>query len=101
MTEGTEGPGRQEARPAKAETSEPEATTPRPWRISPVREPSRFWIEGPPGSGATELLPSDRRIVCDFAIYGDEALDAESEANARTIVEAVNNAANSHEPTGR
>ncbi len=68
---------------------EPRAT-PRPWRISPVREPDRFWIEGPPGSGATDLLPSDRRIVCDFAVYGDAELDAEIEANASLIVERVN-----------
>ncbi len=80
-----------EGRPEPAGTSEPEATsTPRPWRISPVREPSRFWIEGPPGSGATDLLPSDRRIVCDFAIYGDAELDAEIEANANLIVRLVN-----------
>ncbi len=90
MTEGNEGAGRQ-PRPAKeVGTGEPEATTPRPWRISPVREPSRFWIEGPPGSGATDLLPSDRRIVCDFAIYGDAELDAEIEANANLIVRLVN-----------
>lgn len=93
MTEGNEGAGRQEARPAKEEvgTGEHEATTtPRPWRISPVRESSRFWIEGPPGSGATDLLPSDRRIVCDFAIYGEAELDAEIEANASLIVRVVN-----------
>lgn len=69
--------------------TEPDAT-PTPWRISPVREPGRFWIEGPPGSGATDLLPNDRRIVCDFAIYNDPELDAEIEADARLIVEAVN-----------
>jgi hypothetical protein len=78
-----------EGRPGSAVAGEPEAT-PRPWRISPVREPHRFWIEGPPGSGATDLLPSDRRIVCDFAIYGDAELDAEIEANANLIVRLVN-----------
>ncbi len=66
------------------------APTPRPWRVSPVREEDRFWIEGPEGSAASKLLPKDRRVVCDFTLYGDPELDAESEANARLIVEAVN-----------
>ena len=64
--------------------------TPTPWRISPIREEHRFWIEGPEGSGASELMPNDRRVVCDFAIYGDEELDAEAEANANLIVRMVN-----------
>lgn len=73
------------------------APTPRPWRISPIREEGRFWIEGPEGNAATELLPKDRRVVCDFALYGDPELDAEAWANAELIVEAANRAA----PTDR
>ena len=38
----------------------------------------------------TERLPGDRRIVCDFRLFGDEALDAETEANFALIVERVN-----------
>ena len=82
-------PVRRRDRGGAMSAGEPEAT-PRPWRISPVREERRFWIEGPEGSGASRLLPKDRRVVCDFAVYGDEELDAEAEANARLIVEAVN-----------
>ena len=66
------------------------APSPRPWRISPVREKDRFWIEGAEGSAATDQLPKDRRVVCDFTLYGDEALDAETEANAELILRAVN-----------
>ena len=68
---------------------EPDATT-TPWRISPVREEDRFWIEGPEGSGASDLLPNDRRVICDFELFGDPKLDAEAEANASAIVEAIN-----------
>jgi hypothetical protein len=64
--------------------------TPRPWRISPMREAGRIWIEGPEGSAASEALPKDRRVVCDFRIYGDAELDAETEANFNLIVERVN-----------
>lgn len=60
--------------------------TPTPWRISPISEPGRFWIEGPAGSGASEPLLHDRRIVSECRIYGDADLDAEAEANARIIV---------------
>ena len=64
--------------------------TPRPWRRAPNPEPTRIWIEGPEGSAASETFPSDRRIVCDFALYGDDAVDAETFANMDMIVERVN-----------
>ena len=64
--------------------------TRRPWRVTPHPERDRIWIEGPEGSAATGSLPADRRIVCDFALYGDPATDAETEANMDLIVEAVN-----------
>jgi hypothetical protein len=38
----------------------------------------------------TERLPGDRRIVCEFMLYGDEVLDAETEANFALIIERVN-----------
>lgn len=60
--------------------------TPRPWRVD--RGPGQIWIEGPEGSG--DLGTKDRRIVCDFRLYGDPALDAETEANFNLIVERVN-----------
>lgn len=66
--------------------------TPRPWRVNPDGERDRVWIEGPEGSAASETLPNNRRIVCDFALYGDEALDAETSANMKLIVERVNTA---------
>ncbi len=66
------------------------APTARPWRKTPNPEPKRTWIEGPPGSAASERLPKDRRIVCDFELYGDPAFDAETEANLDLIVERVN-----------
>ena len=62
--------------------------TPRPWRIG--REGETIWIEGPRGSTASERLPSNRRIVCEFRLYGDEELDAETEANFALIVESAN-----------
>jgi hypothetical protein len=62
--------------------------TPRPWRIG--REGETIWIEGPRGSAASERLPSNRRIVCEFRLYGDEELDAETEANFALIVESAN-----------
>jgi hypothetical protein len=62
--------------------------TPRPWRIG--REGESIWIEGPKGSAASERPSPNRRIVCEFRLYGDEALDAETEANFALIVEAVN-----------
>ncbi len=64
------------------------APTARPWSIG--RNAHAIWIEGPKGSAATALLPGDRRIVADFRLYGDEALDAETEANFALIIEAVN-----------
>lgn len=64
--------------------------TSRPWRVSPDAERDRVWIEGPEGSAASDTLPNDRRIVCDFALYGDDALDAETFANMDLIVERVN-----------
>jgi hypothetical protein len=64
------------------------ATTPRPWRIR--REGESIWIEGLKGSATTERLSGDRRIVCEFKLYGDEDLDAETEANFTLIVERVN-----------
>jgi hypothetical protein len=64
------------------------APTPAPWKIG--REGESIWIEGPNGSGASDLLPGDRRIVCDFRLYGDATLDAETEANFNLIVERVN-----------
>ena len=62
--------------------------TPRPWRIG--QEGETIWIEGPRGSAASERLPSNRRIVCEFRLYGDEELDAETEANFALIVESAN-----------
>ena len=50
--------------------------TARPWRVSPMREAGRIWIEGPEGSAASDMLPKDRRVICDFEIVGDEAQDA-------------------------
>lgn len=70
-----------------APTFEP---TPRPWRVGEQIEAGRVFIEGPEGSGASELLPNDRRIICDFPLYGDDALDGETEANMALIVERVN-----------
>jgi hypothetical protein len=62
--------------------------TPRPWRIG--REGETIWIEGPRRSAASERFPADRRIVCEFRLYGDEELDAETKSNFELIVEAVN-----------
>lgn len=62
--------------------------TPRPWRIGRLGE--SLWIEGAAESAATDTLPADRRIVCDFRLFGDEALDAETEMNADLVVRAVN-----------
>ena len=62
--------------------------TPTPWRVG--RAGKSIWIEGPKGSAVTERLPGDRRIVCDFRLFGDEALDAETEANFALIIERVN-----------
>jgi hypothetical protein len=62
--------------------------TPRPWRIG--REGETIWIEGPRRSTASERFPADRRIVCEFRLYGDEELDAETKSNFELIVEAVN-----------
>jgi hypothetical protein len=62
--------------------------TPSPWRVGRARE--SIWIEGPRESAATKRIPGDRRIVCDFRLFGDEALDAETEANFALIVELVN-----------
>lgn len=64
--------------------------TPRPWRVAEQIEASRIWIEGPEGSAATEKHPKDRRVICDFALYDDEYLDAETRANLDLIVERVN-----------
>jgi hypothetical protein len=61
----------------------------RPWRVG--REGETIWIEGTKGSAASERLPGNRRIVCEFRLYGDEAMDAETEANFALIIEAVNN----------
>ena len=62
------------------------APTARPWRVH--HEGEQVWIEGPEGSG--NLGTKDRRIICDFRIYGDVDLDAETEANFNLIVETVN-----------
>lgn len=62
--------------------------TPRPWKVE--QEGDSIWIQGPQGSAATERFPADTRIVCDFRLYGDEDLDAETEANFKLITEAVN-----------
>ncbi len=64
--------------------------TPRPWRKTPEPDPDRIWIEGPEGSAKSDRFPKDRRIVCDFALYGDPKWDAETEANLDLIVERVN-----------
>lgn len=63
-------------------------STPTPWKVG--REGESIWIEGPKGSAATDRLPGDRRIVCEFRLYGDESLDAETKANFALIVERVN-----------
>lgn len=60
----------------------------RPWNIG--RAGRSIWIEGPKGSAVTERLPDDRRIVCDFRLFGDDVLDAETEANFALIIERVN-----------
>lgn len=70
-----------------APTFEP---TPRPWRIGEQIEGDRVFIEGPEGSAATDTFPKDRRIICDFALYGDPKIDGETEANMALIVERVN-----------
>ena len=62
--------------------------TPMPWRVGRAGE--SIWIEGPKGSAAMKRLPGDRRIVCDFRLFGDKALDAETEANFALIIERVN-----------
>jgi hypothetical protein len=62
--------------------------TPSPWRVGRAGE--SIWIEGPKGSAAKAGLSGDRRIVCDFRLFGDEALDAETEANFALIIERVN-----------
>jgi hypothetical protein len=64
------------------------AATPHPWRIG--REGESIWIEGPKGSATMDGLPGDRRIVCEFKLYGDEDLDTETEANFALIIERVN-----------
>ena len=61
--------------------------TARPWRVK--RSDASIWIEGPQGS-APGKHPRQRRIVCEFKLYGDEALDAETEANLDLIVQRVN-----------
>jgi len=62
--------------------------TPRPWSIR--QEGESIWIEGPRGSAAGDGLPANRRVVCEFGLYGDEDLDAETEANFGLMTEAVN-----------
>ena len=62
--------------------------TPTPWRVGRAGE--SIWIEGPKESAAKARFPGDRRIVCDFRLFGDEALDAETEANFALIIERVN-----------
>jgi hypothetical protein len=62
--------------------------TPRPWSVA--RADETIWIQGPKGSAAGEQLPGNRRIVCEFRLYGDEELDAETEANFALIFEAAN-----------
>ncbi len=66
------------------------APTARPWRKAPEPEAGRTWIEGPEGSARSDRFPKDRRIVCDFALYGDPKIDAETEANLDLIVDLVN-----------
>lgn len=62
--------------------------TPRPW--SAHEDGQSIWIQGPEGSGDVALAGADRRIVCDFRLYGDRSLDAETRANMALIVERVN-----------
>lgn len=64
--------------------------TARPWRVGERIEQGRVFIEGPEGSAASESLPKDRRIVCDFKLYGDPEIDGETEANMALIVERAN-----------
>ena len=64
--------------------------TPAPWKVQRAGE--SIWIAGPQGSGDTVLATKDRRIVCEFRLFGDDALDAETEANFVLIVERVNGA---------
>ncbi len=77
------------------------APSPRPWRVQtePVegRMPTQhhddfFWIEAAPEprDEAGMTVNKDRRVVCDFQLYGDERLDSEAVANAELIVRAVN-----------
>lgn len=77
----------QESQAAGEVMTEPTA---RPWRVGEQIEDGRVFIEGPEGSAATELFPKDRRIVCDFVLYGDPEIDGETEANFKLIVERVN-----------
>lgn len=62
--------------------------TPRPW--SAHEDGDSIWIQGPEGSGDSALATADRRIVCDFRLYGERDLDAETRANMDLIVERVN-----------
>ena len=62
--------------------------TARPW--SAHEDGDSIWIQGPKGSGDAALASADRRIVCDFRIYGYEDLDTETRANMALIVERVN-----------
>jgi hypothetical protein len=64
--------------------------TPAPWKVQRAGE--SIWIAGPQVSGDTVLAAKDRRIVCEFRLFGDDALDAETEANFALIVERVNGA---------
>lgn len=67
-----------------------ESPTPAPWKVRRAGE--SIWIAGPQVSGDTVLAAKDRRIVCEFRLFGDDALDAETEANFALIVERVNGA---------
>jgi hypothetical protein len=68
----------------------PPPPTPGPWKVQRAGE--SIWIAGPQVSGDTVLAAKDRRIVCEFRLFGDDALDAETEANFALIVERVNGA---------
>lgn len=66
------------------------APTERPWRRTPNPERGRTWIEGPEGTGNTNLAAKDRRIVVDAELFGDPDFDAETLENLDLIVERVN-----------
>lgn len=66
------------------------APTARPWRVVGGIDPKRVWIEGAEGSARSDFAETDRRVVCNLDLVGDDTEDAETRANAKLIVERVN-----------